>query len=309
VALSQVKNPKLKEVIEDIKKYWKDSTRPALTSFSCEAVGGNLDIAENAGLMFTLASCGFGLHDDILDRSSHKHLRMTILGLHGIDCALLAGDLFIFKSWTVGSEMIRSGVDPLRVADVMKAYGNLSVEICEAELMDTLCRRKLDLDIEYYKKMLKQEMAEMEACSRIGAMLGNGMPKEIEALSNFGRQFGFISRLGDDMEDCLNVKGDLLHRIKYESVPLPLLYAAKSSSERYSKIRNIIKKKNIGPLDAESVVEFCFESEAFEYTRLLAAENRAEAICNLESLVSSTSLNVLLFMLDKAYDRVVHLCV
>ena len=309
MAASQVKNPKLKEVIEDVKKYWKDATRPALTSFSCEAVGGNPDIAENAGLMFTLASCGFGLHDDIIDRSSHKHLRMTILGLHGVDSALLAGDLFIVKAWTIASEMIRSGVDPSKVADVMKTYGNLSVEICEAELMETLCRRKLDLDKEYYKNMLKQEMAEMEACSRIGAMLGNGLPKEIEALSNFGRQFGFISRLGDDMEDCLNVKGDLLHRIKYESVPLPLLYAATSSAERYSKIRNIIKKKNVGPLDAELLVEFCFESEAFEYIRLIAIENRSEAISTLESLVSNTPLRVLLFMLNKAYDRVIHLSV
>ena len=72
--------PKIRAALEDVKKYWRDLNRPTLTSFSCEAVGGDSEAAENAALMFTLASSGFGVHDDIIDRSSKKHLRRTILG-------------------------------------------------------------------------------------------------------------------------------------------------------------------------------------------------------------------------------------
>ena len=65
VAISGVNDPQLLGVLQDVKKYWKDFVRPALTSFSCEAVGGRPELANNAALMFTLASSGFGIHDDI----------------------------------------------------------------------------------------------------------------------------------------------------------------------------------------------------------------------------------------------------
>ena len=116
----------------------------------------------------------------------------------------------------------------------------------EAEFMETQCRQKVDADLEYYENVLWKEVAEIEACSRIGAMMGDGKSSEVEALSGFGRRLGFLSRLADEVEDCLNIKGDLSHRLKYESIPLPLLYAAKSSCSnrtRIEKIVNKIKKK------------------------------------------------------------------
>jgi geranylgeranyl pyrophosphate synthase len=122
VAVSGVRDPKLLAALEDVKKYWRDLNRPSLTFFSCEAVGGTYEISKDAALMFTLASSGFGIHDDILDRSSNKHLRrMTILGLHGLETALLVGDLLIVKAWSVAHEMIRKTRNPSKIADVLEA--------------------------------------------------------------------------------------------------------------------------------------------------------------------------------------------
>jgi geranylgeranyl diphosphate synthase type I len=309
IVVSQVKDSRLLAALEDVKSYWKDLNRPTLTSFSCEVVGGDPEMAENAGLMFTLASSGFGIHDDILDRSSNKHLRMTILGLHGADCALLVGDLLIVKAWTIAHEMIKKTCNPIKVADVLEAYGNLSVEICEAEFMETFCRRRVDTELDYYQNVLWKEMAETEACSRIGAMMGDGRPEEVEALAEFGRRVGFMSRLANDVEDCLNIKGDLLHRIQYESVPLPLLYAAKSSTDKYARIKKIVEKNHVGPLDAKSLLKFCFDTEAFEYVRGIAKKNKAEATCKLFSLRSSKARDVLLLLINGAYAGVASLCI
>src|SRR5665647_428738 len=206
VAISEVKDPKLLAILKEVRGYWEDQFRPALTSFSCEAVGGKANAADDAGLMFTLASSGFGLHDDVLDKSSSKHLRNTILGLYGSDSALLVGDLLMFKAWTVVHEMIRKTRKPLKIADIVQVYGRFSVEICEAEFMETLCRRNLEISLEYHMNFKWKAMAEIEACSRIGAIMGDGRTKEINALGEFGRRLGFISRLADDIEDCLNLK-------------------------------------------------------------------------------------------------------
>ncbi|MHA2408186.1 MAG: polyprenyl synthetase family protein, partial [Candidatus Ranarchaeia archaeon] len=286
VATSKVTDLKLLEVLEDVKKYWNDLRthalfRPALTSFSCEAVGGKPKAAEDAGLIFTLAASGIGIHDDILDKSPYKHIRKTILGRHGIDSALLVGDLLIVKAWTMFHEMIRKAHKPSRIADIMEVYGNLSVEICEAEYMETLCRRNLETDLEYYTNVLWKAMAEMEACTKIGAIIGDGKKNEVEALAEFGRRLGFMSRLADDMEDCLNEKGDLFHRIKYESVPFPLLYAAKSSREKYLRIKNIIEKTQITRGDVKALLKFCFETKAFEYVGKIARKNEEEAASKL----------------------------
>ena len=313
VATSNVKNPKLLLVLEDVKKYWNDVRtraffRPALTSFSCEAVGGEPEAAEDVALIFTLAASGIGIHDDILDRSPHKHLRKTILGLHGVNSALLVGDLLIVKAWTTFHEMIRKGHQLARIADIFEVYGNLSVEICEAEFMETMCRRKLDTDLNYYTTVLWKAMAETEACARIGAIIGNGQTNEVEALAEFGRRLGFMSRLADEIEDCLNLRGDFLHRIEYESVPLPLLYAAHSSTEKYERIKAIVEKSPT-PSDAEELLKICFETEAFEYIHKISKKNEKEATRNLRSLRHTNALNLLSSMLNSSCDRIAELCI
>lgn len=283
--------------------------RPSLTSFSCEAVGGEPEMADEAGLMFTLASSGFGIHDDILDRSSQKHLRMTIMGIHGVDSALLVGDLLIVKAWAIVHELIRKTCNPTKVADIVEAYGNLSVEICEAEFMESLCKKKLETSLEYYRNVLWKAMAEIEACTRVGAIIGDGKKSEVNALAEFGRRIGFMSRLADDIEDCLNLKGDFLHRIKYESVPLPVLYAAKASKENYLQIKAILGKPEIDPLDAKTLLKFCFETEAFEYVRKIAKENKVRAARKL-LLLKPTSAKAMLSALNAvSYQRIADLCV
>ncbi len=309
VSVFGLKEPKLLAALEDVKEYWRDFNRPCLTFLSCEAVGGTYEISEDAALMFTLASSGFGIHDDILDRSKKKHLRMTILGLHGLDAALLIGDLLIVKAWTLAHELIRKTGNPTKIADILKVYGDLSVEICEAEFMETQCRHRVDTDLDFYENVLWKEMAEIEACCRIGAMIGDGGTNSIKALSDFGRRLGFISRLADEVEDCLNVKGDLLRRIKYESVPLPLLYAAKSSDNEYKRIEKIVNKNEIHPSDMKSLFELCCETKAFEYVRNLAKEKEEEAQRKLSFLRPSIARTMLLAISMQAYDRIDKLCI
>jgi geranylgeranyl pyrophosphate synthase len=309
VAVSGVREPRLLAALEDVKRYWKDFNRPSLTFLSCEAVGGTYEISQDTAIMFTLASSGFGIHDDILDRSTNKHLRMTILGLYGVDTALLVGDLLIVKAWTLAHELIRKTANPIKIANILETYGKLSVEICEAELMETQCRQKVDLNIDFYENILWREMAETEACCRIGAMMGDGKQSEIEALSDFGRRLGFISRLADEVEDCINARGDFAHRIKYESVPLPILYAAKSSTIIHRKIEKIVNKKQISLSDMESLLKFCFETKAFEYVRNLAKKKKEEAQRNLSFLRPGIARTLLLAVIMQAYARVDRLCI
>lgn len=297
VLLSDISNCELLTILKEINDNWKDVFRPALTALSCEAVGGSPETTDDAGLMFALASAGFGIHDDIIDHSQNKHFRTTILGRHGLESTLIVGDLLVLKAWTIIYEMFRKNC-PKTIETVVKEYGKLSVEICEAEFMENLCRKKLDTDLKTHENILWRAMAEIEACTRIGAILGNGNNDEVQKLAEFGRRLGFSYRLTDEVRDSLNIEGNLSHRLEYESMPLPILFAARSSKQRYLKIQSIIQKLPLSPTDIKKLLEICFESRAFEYILDIAKMNEKKINYTL-SLLKPTNARDSLSLLSR----------
>jgi geranylgeranyl diphosphate synthase, type I len=295
--LSNVTNPELLSILKEVSDNWRDVFRPALTALSCEAVGGKPEETDDAGLMFALASAGFGIHDDIIDFSERKHFRTTVLGCHGLQSTLLVGDLLIVKGWTVVHEMLLH-VSPEMIKAVIEEYGKFNVEICEAEFMENRCRKKLQTDLKTHENMLWKAMAEIEACTKIGAILGRGDNTEVRALAEFGRRLGFAYRLTDEVRDTLNIEGNLLHRIEHESVPLPILFASKSSQQRYERIESIIQKSPLNKEDIEELLEICFDSKAFEYVFDLAKRNEEKNLINLRSL-RPTNVRDLLSSIDQ----------
>ena len=173
-AVCGVSDPEILKILKEVINYWKDSTRPALASFCCEAVGGKPEIADDAGAIFLLAAVATGIHDDIIDKSLKNHFRRTILGLHGIEKALLVGDLLLVKAWSLLKEYIWNFNKPKRVADIMESYGLISVQICEAEFLEMSFRKKLDVDLSIREKILWNINADYEACAKTGAILGDG---------------------------------------------------------------------------------------------------------------------------------------
>lgn len=308
-AVSGVTHPELLSVLKNVTSYWRENTRSPLASFSCEAVGGKPEMADDASLLFTLAASGISIHDDIIDQSKNKHFRKTILGEYGLDSALIVGDLLILKAWTMTHEMIRRIKVPSKIADIIETYGNLSLEMYEAGFMEISCRQALNTDMEYCQEILWHIAAETEACARIGAILGDGKNGEIQALGSFGRRLGFIFGIKSDIEDILNIEGNLSNKLEYERIPLPLLFAAKSSNEKFNEIDSIIKKPPTTPLESRRLLELCFEAEAFEYIRNIAEQNVAAACSSLQLLKPTVARDVLEFIVKKSFAEVKSLCI
>jgi geranylgeranyl diphosphate synthase, type I len=303
-----VSDPELLKILNEVIGYWKDSSRPALASFCCEAVGGKPEIADDAGAIFLSAAVATGIHDDIIDKSQKNHLRWTIFGQHGTEKALLAGDLLLVKAWSTLKWIIRNFDEPAKVADIMDAYGLISVQICEAEFLEMSFRKRLDTDLSVREKMLWNINADYEACAKTGAILGKGSDEEILALSGVGRRFGFLLGLKDEVEDCLNFQGNLSQRLLFESVPLPLVYAAKSSSRIQAKLQSIIQKDSINPSEIAYVVKQCIDTGAFSYVYELAKLNINEATKLLKNVPSNKAASNLKLIVKNALRVMEKLC-
>jgi geranylgeranyl pyrophosphate synthase len=297
VATVYITDPLLISMLEDVKEYWKDNFRPAFASLCCEAVGGQPEATNDVSVMITLVSAGGGIHDDIIDKSRSKHFRWTILGLHGSDYALLVGDLLILKGWTLAKDMVMKTRDPRKIAEIIEVFGKWTIDVCEAEFREISCKRNLDTEVEDYEEILRKSMADIEACAKLGAIIGSGSQQEVNALTKFGSSVGFLYRLLNEVNDTLNKEFDLQDRLHFESVPLPILYAAKHG--KYSQIEDIINKSSIGKEDYVKLKEFCCETGAFKYIQVRAKKENKEACQMLKKIRPSKAKIALELMISQ----------
>lgn len=301
-AVLGIKNPELITVLETVTKYWTDAFRPALASFCCEAVGGKPNETEDVSLMITLMAAGLGIHDDIIDKSTSKHFRMTLLGLYDSDISLLAGELLIVKSLASIRKIIEKNLPAKKIIDIINLFENFFVEVWEGEYLETRCRRNLDTSLEEYKRILWMSTADVEACARLGAILGNGSSIEVNILAEFGRRLGFMSQLLNEVTDTLNTDGALFNKLDRESVPLPILYTSKNS-ENYQKIKLIFDKQFFSAKDVETILKLCFECNAFVYISNLAEKNKIEALEKLCQLKPSFARDILQLMFEVFFNE------
>ncbi len=303
-----VNNSEILSMLSEVKAYWKDTFRPSLASFSCEAVGGDPRTAQEVSLMITMMAAGLGIHDDIIDRTLTKHFRKTILGLHGVDDALLVGELFIVKSLTAIREIAKNNMISEKALLTIDAFEKFFIEVWEAEFMETRCRKNLETDLDYYNRILWMSTADTEACTRLGALFGGGSEKEIDVLAKVGRRLGYIFRLADEVKDVLNVEGTLQYRLENESVPLPILHSSWSSQKTKSIMSEILAKRRISHSDIMIIIESCFETKSFNYTLDLAKQSRQEALDRIGQLRKSEAREALTQLVKNAFGRIAALC-
>lgn len=294
-----VSDPKLLTILQFVKEYWKDNFRPALASLCCTAVGGSEDATNDVGLMVTMISAGAGIHDDIIDKSYNKHFRMTVLGQYGLDYSLLVGDLLIVKGWAAAYEIARKSPENMR--KILEIFGNWTTEVCEAEFTEVECIRNVGTGIEKFEQILRQSMSDTRACATLGAIIGNGSEREIQALTEYGTELGFLLRLANDVTDFTNREFNLKCRLENESIPLPILYAAKASKDNSERLQEIFSKSSISIEDQLEIFDLTIESGALNYVLRKARESKVYGDKRLLELRDSKAKAALSLILEKAF--------
>ena len=191
------------------------------------------------------------------------------------------------KGWSMIGEMIKTSEDPSLIRKLTETYSNSLIEMCEAQLFEIECRKNLSSDPTAFIEALCKGNAGIKACMELGAILAGGTEIEIHALSNVGKNIALLFALKDELRDTLNLEGYLVHRLKFESVPLPVLLAAKSSSKRRLQLESIIKKNIFKNSDIEEILSLCIESQAFQEINKFAVHAAIEAKKQLNSLTVS----------------------
>lgn len=205
-------------------EYWRDYTTPSLLFLACDAVGGDADRLLDFASAMILVNGAIDIQDDIIDRSKRKDGRPTVYGKFGAETALLVANALLMKGYTVLAKNVQGNFGEEKAVKVLEVLKEGFFELGEAEALELRFKGRFDVKPREYLKVMHKKAANVDALMRVGALLGGATNEEIVLLGKYGRIVGLLSILRDDVIDMM-LPEEIKHRIKYESLPLPLIYA------------------------------------------------------------------------------------
>jgi len=236
----EVEQASLREALHYFIEGWNDFLHPALISLACDAVGGKLETTVELGAALVLLAGGADIHDDVIDESVIKGSEQTVFGKFGKDLAILTGDALLLE----GVYLLHEGCEKLgesKRKTILNIVKQGFLEISGAEAAEASMRGRTNIPKQQYVDIIRHKVAAGEIAMRMGALVGDGTPKEVEALAEFGRVYGVLMSLRDEFIDVFEQE-ELSHRLEKEVLPLPIILAFADES-RKSALMQLLRGK------------------------------------------------------------------
>jgi geranylgeranyl diphosphate synthase type II len=231
--------------------------RPVLLIFSCEAAGGKMEDALNAGAAIELLHNFTLVHDDIMDCSDTRRGRQTIHKKWNENVAILSGDHLIGMAYTY---LLDTKSD--RLSEITKIFTEGIIEVCEGQSYDKEFEERKDVTVGEYLMMIGKKTAKMlEISAVIGAIIGNAGRDLTENFKVYANNIGIAFQILDDLLDINSTEAELGKRIGGDLVEgkktYLLLKAAETVSDKndLSRIRQIISDNGLKNPDDKSILE------------------------------------------------------
>lgn len=241
-----------------IQENWRAFQHPALISLACEAVGGNPEETTAVGAAMILLAGAADVHDDIIDQSTTKGSKETVLGRFGNDIALLVGDALLFKGLMMLNDACKKFPEKKKEA-ILNLAKKAFFELGSAEASEAKLKGNLNITPEEYWKIIQMKASITSAYTSIGAIIGNGTKKQIEALGDYGKIFGILTTLRDDFIDIFE-PDELQNRFRNECLPLPVIYAMQDEKAK-EEIITRMRREKITEEEAYEIVELVWNKK------------------------------------------------
>ncbi len=265
VSAEQVSYTPLRDALQYFSESWNDFLHPALVSLACEAVGGNSKITEKFGAALVLLAGGADVHDDVIDQSMVKASEETIFGKFGKDIAILAGDALLLDGFYLLAEANEelSAENQKKILELVK---RAFFEISGAEAEEASMRGRIDISKEKYLRIIHHKVAAGELATTIGGLVGRGTLREVEILAEYGRVYGILMSIRDEIVDLFE-QDELSNRKEKEVLPLPLILTLANESKKPQLLRLLQGK--MSDREIEEIVDLALDSVE---TKMLISE-------------------------------------
>jgi geranylgeranyl diphosphate synthase type I len=284
--------------------------RPCIALTACEAVGGRPEDAIETAAALELLHNFTLIHDDIMDRDEFRRNVKTVHVLWGEPVAIIAGDALFAKVFeAVAANARRLKLESERAVELFDTISKASFEICRGQAFDMVFEGSRGVSEEEYMGMVSRKTgALIEASAKVGALLGGGEPKQVEALAGYGRLIGIAFQMQDDVLGVIgNQKkfgkpiGSDIREGKRTLVIIKALSAA--SKKDRTTILHVLGKRDASKQDIEVAIESLIRSGALDYVAELARKFVSNAKSKLTILPKSKAKETLFALADFVAER------
>jgi heptaprenyl diphosphate synthase len=162
-------------------------------------------------------------HDDVMDEATMRRNVETVNARFGNLVAIVAGDFLLARSAEIAASL---------GTEIAGLLANTLARLCEGQVREVRSAFSLHrTEEDYFSTISGKTAALMSTSCRIGALTGGLNRRAVEALSVFGRCFGMLFQLRDDILDVIGTErelGKLPGQDLAEGVyTLPVLFALK----------------------------------------------------------------------------------
>ena len=187
--------------------------RPILCLASCEAVGGNPDLALPMACALEMIHTMSLIHDDLpaMDNDDYRRGKLTNHKVYGDDIAILAGDGLLAYAF----EYIATHTQGVSADRVLKAIAHLARAVganglVGGQVVDLESEGKSDISIETLIYIHNHKTGALFQSSVVcGAILAGATAVEIEKLSKFAQNIGLAFQIIDDILDITATGAEL----------------------------------------------------------------------------------------------------
>jgi len=204
--------------------------RPILCLMACEEVGGDPVQALPAACAIEILHNFSLVHDDIEDGDETRRHRPTVWTLTGVPLAINIGDGMFALAYQAMQNTSRRGVAAKITVDALNRFTATCIELTQGQHMDMSFEQRAQVQVGEYIRMIEGKTASLVGATvSIGALIGNGTERQINAFARFGQSVGLAFQVQDDI---LGIWGDpevtgkaAGNDILRQKKSLPLLYA------------------------------------------------------------------------------------
>lgn len=138
-------------------------------------------------------------HDDIVDKAAYRRGIPTLHRIRSPKIALFAGAHLLHLAYNIIAHLRLPSERALR--RVKKAVVHAAIDICVGQLREVSNIGNLALKEKEYLDIVERKTGRLfELSCQLGALVADG---PIEALSTYGRNFGILYQIADDLRDIL----------------------------------------------------------------------------------------------------------
>ncbi len=277
--------------------------RGLLTLFGGELFGASLNDLYKPAYGIELLHNFTLVHDDIMDHAELRRGKPAVYTKYGIDSGILVGDTMSMMAlqWS------RGNLDPSHQSAIINCMVDTSIEICQGQQMDMdFEERDLVLENEYLQMITWKTAVLLGAALKVGAIVAQASPEDIERIYRFGELIGIAFQLQDDYLDSFGdesfgkrIGGDILNTKK----TILLIKSLESSVSKEDRAYLLGTNQVTEEERIARVQQIMTDCGAKEYLKNLMLDYHKQALDELNNISAKNSTQDLIHIADMITQR------